>query len=424
MSSLASRLLETASHRLSLHPGQMEVFKTKARFKVVVAGRRWGKTQLAKSAIVKEARIAKRLIWYVAPTYRMAKDILWEELVSSIPRKWVRKINEAVLTIRLVNGTTIMLKGADKPDTLRGVGLHYLVIDEFQDVKEDLWFKVLRPTLTSTRGNALIIGTPKSFNLLHRLFEMGQNEENQRKGAWHSWQFPTITSPFIPESEIEQAKADMDIKSFRQEFEASFETMSGRVYHAFDRTQHVGKYEFNPDLPLWIGQDFNIDPMSSVLIQRQTNGDVWIVDEIILAGSNVQEVCEELERKYWRVDQDRITIYPDPAGSQRGHARGESALDVFRDKGYKRLKYKRKAPPVQDRVNAVNRMFMTANGTIRMYVNETCKQTIKSLEQTIYKKGSPEVDKAGGFEHPADALGYPIHFEFPTRKPKIIGASI
>lgn len=422
--SLAAKLLETTSHKLSLHPKQMEVFSWKSRFKVVVAGRRWGKTELAKSSIVKEARIGKRLIWYVAPTYRMAKDIMWENLVASIPRKWIRKINEAVLTIRLVNGTIIMLKGADKPDTLRGVGLHFLVIDEFQDVKEDLWFKVLRPTLTSTRGNALIIGTPKSFNLLYRLYEMGQDEENVRKGLWKSWQFPTITSPFIPESEIEQAMADMDIKSFRQEFEASFETMSGRVYHAFDRMVHVGTYPFNPDLPLWIGQDFNIDPMSSVIIQKQPNGDLWIVDEISLPGSNVQEVCEEIEKRYWRIPQENVTIYPDPAGSQRGHARGESALDVFRDKGYKRLKYKRKAPPIQDRVNAVNKMFKAADGSVRMWIDKRCTSTIKSLEQTIYKKGSPEIDKAGGFEHAADALGYAIHFEHPTRRPDIIGVSI
>ncbi|MFH4146306.1 terminase, partial [Acinetobacter baumannii] len=113
-------------------------------------------------------------------------------------------------------------------------------------------------------------------------------------GQWQSWQFPTITSPFIPESEIEAARADMDEKSFKQEFLASFETMSGRVYYPFDRKEHVGKYPFDPKLPIWIGMDFNIDPMSTVIMQPQPNGEVWVVDEIVQFGSNTEEICEEI----------------------------------------------------------------------------------------------------------------------------------
>lgn len=208
------------NHALSLHPGQFEVFREKARFKVVVAGRRWGKTQLAKSAIISMARVRKRLIWYVAPTYRMAKQIMWSELLDSIPKKWIKKQNETVMQIVLVNGTVIELKGADKPDTLRGVGLHFLVLDEFQDMRPDVWTKVLRPTLASTGGHALFIGTPKSFNHLYELWSLGQKKELRDANVWKSWQFPTIMSPFIPPEEIEAAKRDMDEKSFRQEFEA------------------------------------------------------------------------------------------------------------------------------------------------------------------------------------------------------------
>lgn len=169
-------------------------------------------TQLAKVSLIKFARRKKRLVWYVAPSYRMAKQIMWPELVESIPRSWVRKYNETVLTITLVNGTRIELKGANNPDSLRGVGIHYLVMDEYQDIDPDAWVKVLRPTLASTGGHALFIGTPKSFNALYQLWEIGQRDEAK---AWASWQFPTITSPFIPREEIEAAKRDMDEKSFK-----------------------------------------------------------------------------------------------------------------------------------------------------------------------------------------------------------------
>jgi hypothetical protein len=416
---------------LKLHDGQSEVFYNEHRFKVVVAGRRWGKSQLSKTTIIKKAmEQRKRLIWYVAPTYRMARSIMWPELLEAIPRKLIARINDTRLSITLINGSVIELKGADKPDTLRGIALHYLVMDEVQDIKAETWNKVLRPTLTSTRGEALFIGTPKAYNWLYDLYMKGQRGKVYKspkgvtvKNNWKSWQFPTITSPFIPKSEIEDARADMDEKSFKQEFEASFETMSGRVYHCFDRKIHVGNYPFNPRLPIWIGQDFNNDPMSSVIMQPQPNGEIWVVDECILLSSNTQETADELSRRYFRYFR-RITVYPDPAGQNRSHTRGESDLDILRDAGFNKIKYKRKHPKVADRVNAVNRMFKSADGGIRMRVDKKCKETITALEQTIYKPGSREVDKSAGVEHAADALGYCIDIEFPSKNIKILGVSI
>jgi len=405
-----------------LHPGQHEVFAYKSRFKVVVAGRRWGKTQLSKAALVNAGSVKNRLIWYVAPTYRMAKQIMWRELQDAIPSRWIRRKNETTMTIELINNSIIELKGADKPDTLRGVGLHYVVMDEFQDMKPETWTKVLRPTLATTGGHALFIGTPKAFNHLYDAWILGQDGV-KKSGQWKSWQYPTIMSPFVPESEIESAKRDMDEKSFKQEFLASFETMSGRVYYPFDRKVHTGDYKFNPKLPIYIGQDFNIDPMSSVIFQIQDSGEVWVVDEIILFGSNTEETCEEIEKRYWR-HMKQITIYPDPAGKARQHARGETDLDIFREKGLNRLKFHRKHPAIADRVNSVNRMLRSADGQVRLRVDNKCRQTIESFEQTIYKEGSREINKAMSVEHATDAAGYFLEFEFPVRKLEVAGISL
>jgi hypothetical protein len=412
-----------AKANLSLHTKQMEVYRSQSRYRVVVAGRRWGKTALSRVLIIKKAQKKKQKIWYVAPTYKMAKQIMWVDLMDAIPRKWIRKINETSLTVTLINGTRIELKGADKPDSLRGVGIHFLVLDEFQDMAEEVWTLVLRPTLADTGGHAIFIGTPKAYNYLYELYKKGQDPVLQGLNEWMSWQFPTITSPFIPISEIEAAKKDMDEKSFRQEFEASFETMSGRVYYPFDRAVHIQPVEFNPKLPIWVGMDFNIDPMSTVIYQPQLNGELWAVDEVVLFGSNTEEVCEELEKRFWR-HQSQIVMYPDPAGGQRQHARGETDMDILREKGFKRIKYRKKHPMVADRVNAVNRMLKDANGNVRLKINPRCKHFISALEQTIYKKGTREVDKSGGTEHSADAGGYCIELEFPVRKVEIGGLSI
>ena len=200
--------------------------------------------------------------------------------------------------------------------------------------------------------------------------------------------------------------------------------MSGRVYYPFDRRTHVrNDVKFDPKLPIWVGMDFNIDPMSMVVMQPQTNGQIWIVDEIVQFSSNVDEAASELARRYWR-HMDQITIYPDPAGKARQHARGESSLDILRDHGFKRIKFRRKHPAIDDRVNAVSRKLLSAEGHIGMFVAPHCHQTIISFEQTMYQEGSREINKAMSVEHVTDALGYCIEMEFPVRKIFIAGVSL
>lgn len=415
--------LPSSLNMIQLHAGQMKVFSSPHRFKVVCAGRRWGKSMLSISMIIRAAaKERKQRVWYVAPTYQMARQILWDALIEAVPRKWVKKKNDTTMVIILKNGSEISLKGADKPDTLRGVALNFVVLDEFQDMKPDTWYKVLRPTLSSTRGGALIIGTPKGFSEFHKLWTIGQDTALQDKGQWCSWQFVTADSPFVPNSEIEAAKNDMDPKSFAQEYLASFENMSGRVYYPFDRNIHVKPLMFNPKLPIYVGQDFNIDPMSSVILQPQPNGEIWVVDEVVLFSSNTVEVCDELERRYWRT-KSQVTLFPDPAGAYRQHARGESDVDIFKEKGFNRIDFPKKHPNIADRVNAVNSRLYSAAGEVRMYIDPKCKHLIESLEKVIYKPGSRDIDKKAGVEHSADALGYPIHRKYPVKKRVIVGGS-
>ncbi len=407
-----------------LHRGQMSIYTDDTRFRVVVAGRRFGKTHLLRAELRRQAAKKRNAnVWYVAPTYGMAREIMWDALKGSIPEEWVRKYNETLLKCHLVNGSVITLKGADRPDTLRGVGLDFVGLDEYQDFRPFVWDQVLRPTLATTQGGALFIGTPKSYNHFYELYKKGQRQKHRKNPEWKSWQFPTIMSPFVPTAEVEQAKRDLDPRTFRQEFMATFETMSGRVYYAFERNKHVGNHPFNPKLPIWVGQDFNINPMSCAIMQPQPNGEVWVVDEIVLFNSNVSEVCDVLEQRYWRY-QDQITIFPDPAGGSRQHSRGESSLDIFRERGFTRILHHRKHPFVQDRINAVNSMLYSADGSIRMRVDEKCRNVIEGFEQVIYKENSNEVDKSLNKEHVLDGLGYCIEYNFPTRKVVVLGVNI
>lgn len=410
---------------LRLHAKQAVVFHDPSRFKVMVTGRRFGKTQELKAEMMKEAFTKKgSVIWYVAPTYKQAKRLMWQELKHSIPRHFIKKKSEVDLIIELKNGSTISLFGVDKPDGLRGSGVNLLCMDEYQDFKPDIFEFVLYPTLTDRRGRVVVAGTPKSYNLLYDLYMRGFDPE-WRKDGWKSWQFVTADNPFIPPDEIDAARRNLDPKSFNQEYLASFETMQGKVYYAFDRRLHASRFlPFNPDLPIWIGQDFNIDPMSSVIMQPQKNGELWIVDELFIKNCSTHELAEALEEKFFRSELKRkIEIYPDPAGASRGHTRGESDLDILRQMGFRKLFYRRKHSLVADRINSVNRLFLTASGDTRMYISNNCKNLIQSLEQTIYKEGTREVNKKLGTEHMADALGYITDFRFPVLKRQYYGVS-
>jgi hypothetical protein len=169
--------------------------------------------------------------------------------------------------------------------------------------------------------------------------------------------------------------------------------------------------------------DFNVDPMSAIIIQEQSNGEIWVVDEVVLFGSNVEETSEELMRRYYK-QLNQISIYPDPAGNNRNHDRGETSLDILREAGFKSIYFKRKHPLVADRVNSVNRLFRTADGSVRLRINATCRKFIDSAEQTIYKEGSREVDKKQGKEHAMDAFGYYADFRHPMRKLMMLGVSV
>lgn len=420
-------IIKTPEFNIKLHPCQAQVFHDKSRFKVMVCGRRFGKTQALKAEIVKEAFTKPNsVIWYVAPTYKQAKRLMWTELKQVIPRGFIKYKSEVDLILHLRNGSSISLFGVDKPDGLRGSGVNLLCMDEYQDFKPEIFEKVLYPTLTDRRGRVVVAGTPKSYNLLYDLYMRGFDPDWQKDG-WKSWQFVTADNPFIPRSEIEAARRNVDEKSFNQEYMASFETMEGKVYYAFNRKFHAKDFlAFNPKLPIWLGQDFNIDPMSTVVLQPQPNGDIWVVDELYLPDCSTPELAEKLEDKFWRSEIKRkVEIYPDPAGAARGRtsARGESDIDILRQQGFRKIFYKRKHDPVADRINSVNRMFMTASGESKLFVSSHCKHLIASLEQTVYKEGSRDVNKKLGTEHMTDALGYVICFRFPIQKKQIYGLS-
>jgi hypothetical protein len=334
--------------------------------------------------------------------------ITWKKLKQRLlDLRWVRKINETELSLELKNASTISLKGADNHDSLRGVGLDYLVIDEFADVDPDAWYETLRPTLSDREGHALFIGTPKGLNWAHDLWTMAAEYPEE----WSSWQFTTLDGGNVSEEEILAARRTLDERTFRQEYEASFETFSGRVFYAFDRKNNIKSYSGPEQREIHIGIDFNVDPMSAV-VGVKSGSDFYIIDEIRIFGSNTDELVGEINSRY---PNKAIICYPDPAGAQRKtSASGRTDHTILRQASFRVL-----APhahtPIRDGVNAVNAKLRSSNGISTLFIDNKCKYLIESLEKQVYKEGTTIPDKDSGLDHMNDALRYMIDYLFPIR---------
>jgi hypothetical protein len=395
---------------MALSPAQRNIANNHKRFRVVIAGRRFGKTHLSIRELCYHARDPGKEVWYVAPTYKMARQIVWRKLKNRLDDlNWLRKTNETELRLELVNGSIICLKGADNYDSLRGVGLDFIVIDEFADIAPMAWYETLRPTLSDKQGKAMFIGTPKGIG--NWSYEIYQNSQED-PANWQSFTYTTLDGGRVPLEEIEQAKRDLDERTFRQEYMATFETFTGRIYYAFDRGKNVVKYQ--GDLPdtIYVGMDFNIDPMSAVIAHR--SGDtLHIIDEVRIFGSNTQEVCDELKTRFPKA---RIWVYPDPAGNQRKtSAGGATDVTILRNAGFT-VKVPHSHTAVRDRINAVNSLLRSAAGEIRLKIDPKCKYTIEGLERQVYRVGSSQPDKEGGYDHMNDAMGYMVDYLFPVQR--------
>ena len=389
---------------------QQTIADDSTRFKVVIAGRRFGKTHLAIRELCYHARFPDREVWYVAPTYKMSKNIVWKKLKAKLlDLKWAKKVNETELSILLKNGTTIALKGADNADSLRGVGLDYLILDEFADIDPSAWFEVLRPTLADKQGKALFIGTPKG--IANWSYDMYQNELRDST-SWKSFQYTTIDGGNVKPEEIESAKKDLDERTFRQEFMATFETYAGRIYYSFDRAHNVLIPEQYDTNVIYTGWDFNIDPMSVVIAVRHGDS-LHVIDEIRMFSSNTQEAVEEIKSRY---PKSRIWAYPDPASRQRKTSAGGSTdLTILQNAGFV-VKVPNAHTPVRDRINAVNSRLCDTTGIRHLFIDPKCKYTIEGLERHTYKEGTTQPDKDSGYDHMMDALGYMVDYMFPIRR--------
>ena len=396
---------------MPLNKAQAAVASSDARFRIFVAGRRTGKTFLSVRELARFARHPNKRVLYICPTYQMGRDIIWADLKERLGKlNWIAKTNESRLELTLVNESVISIRSGDNPDALRGGGYDFVVFDETSDLKQELWTEVIRPALSAQKppGSALFCGTPKGMNWFKGLYDLGKTDDPD----WASYQYTTLEGGNVPESEIEAAKRDLDERTFRQEYEAKFETYSGVIAYNFSEHNIVSLDIPNPAKQLIVGMDFNTSPLTAVIHIRTENG-LHAFDEIRMMGSNTDEMCDEIKNRY---PSSQIVVFPDNSGIQRKtSAGGRTDVSILQNAGFV-VKTKPRNPPVRDRINAMNSLLKNANGERRYTIDRKCKYLIQSLERYTYKPDTMIPDKTAGWDHMFDAASYAVEYLYPVTR--------
>jgi hypothetical protein len=339
---------ERASLTFPLHDAQLTIFDDAARYKVVAAGRRFGKSHLAAVTLLLKAMedtnqagydVTKMEVYYIAPTFEQAKKIMWPKLkdLGKLAKEGgiIESTIENTAVMTLVNGRRISIKGADRPDSLRGVGLSYAVLDEYAFMKPDVWSMIIRPTLADVEGEALFIGTPDGKNHFFEVFEYAKKHEP----LWAAWQFDSLSNPILNPDEIRQAieSSNMSASAAKQEFGASFSAGGGEIlseaWWKYSEEPTDGDYYiavdpagFSTEGSLKKGQLKIKDECSIAIVKVSTKG--WWVKEIISGRWDVRETALKIIKAY-------IDTKPIKLGVEKGSLK--NAIGPYLDDEMKRF---------------------------------------------------------------------------------------
>jgi hypothetical protein len=405
---------------LIAHPVQTRLVTETARFKVIPAGRRSGKTERAKRYVAREALRTPGDYFIAAPTRDQVKRIYWQDMKRlSFTSIMPTAPSESDLIIRLPNRSSISLIGLDQPQRMEGVFWDGGVVDEIADVKENAWPENISPALDTfdprnpnKRAWCWLLGVPDGMN---HYFDMAEYARTSGDPDWalYTWKSADILPPDV----IEAAKKRMSLKQFRQEYEASFETASGRIYEDYSQANHTAA-RIEPHEQLLWGHDFNFSPLSS-FVGVMRGEEILFLEEIILTSAVARQSALEFVERYKEHQNRHVVVYGDPSG-KAGEKHGQSSdyieiETILRDHNWT---YTRKVRPstrsIKDGQNAVRAKIANAAGDRALFVNpNTAPYVHKALATGQLKKGSTFLEEDSEYQHVGTAVRYFIDYEFP-----------
>lgn len=399
------------------------------RFTLCLAGIRGGKTVGGARQAVKEAWNAKGKGVYgiIAPTFNMLDRTTWMEFKEAALPLIAHEVDSKKIII-LKNGRHVHGFSAEMPNRIRNATFVGFWGDEAREWKafRMIW-KVLLGRVLSTNGKGIITSSPNSYDEMHEIFIA-----EKRKG-YGVISFPTYENTYLDKDSIDDLVSNYDPKFAEQEIQGKFVIFQGQVYYTFARKENAGDLAFkvaqyNPNMPIDLCCDFNVDPMAWVMSQTYVRPDnlkeIRVFDEIFLQNSNTEECCREFAARY-PLHRAGINLYGDATGQARHTSSNRSNWQIIKDLlGHYNLTVRvpSKNPAERDRINAVNSMICDSKGRRKVLVNpKKCPKLIRDLEQVPYKPGTTQIDKGKDLSmtHPSDSLGYMIEKDFSLNKAKM-----
>jgi len=395
---------------------QERIHTSDYRFRLVVGGRRVGKSKMALMELVKHClETPKAVAWWVGPTITMAREVGWEEFkdFKDVLEPAILSMHETLLTVRFKNGSLIAFKGADNERSLRGRGLTYLVIDEAAFIEPEIWTRALRPALSDKKGKALLISTPNGRNWFY-----GASANAYASEQWHYEHWPTINNPLITEDELVEAAATVSEMDFRQEYLAEFITKEGMVYDNFtdDNIIEPGSPSWH-DYDVYLGVDFGYANPTAICFMAvdKIKNEVTQFDEIYAERLDIEQLEHLILIKLQEhgLTPDAVKeIYTDPAGNAEELSSGISPVDFLRQSDF-RWHVGNKGSQIAPGIAMVRSYLCAANGKRRYYITDNCRETIRSLSGYTYTKQSKKYEtikeealKDGIHDHMCDAIRY------------------
>ncbi len=414
-------------------PIQLALVADQTRYIVVPAGRRSGKTERAKRKIVKACMQNPNNLYFIAaPTYAQVKKIYWQDIKKlSMSSMLDRRPSESDLIVYFNNGTELHLIGLDKPNRIEGIPWDGGIIDEAAYVKEDAWVNSIAPALDTRdpskpnkKAWCWIIGKPDGLNWFYELYERARTA-NDPEWAAYTWK----SSELLDDDTIAAAKRRMGAKQFRQEYEASFETVTGRIYEDYGPENYT-KETIQEHEQICYYCDFNFTPMShGIAVVRDSHCDIssrktisalYCLDEIILTSAVAEQSALEFVEKYKNHKNKNMRLYGDSSGrngEKHGHDSDYVNMErVFRAHGWKvDRRVQRANPSIKDSQNAVRAKICNAAGQISLYCNPKTAPWVHSGFSTVCtKEGSTFIeDDKNEKQHIMTAIRYIVNYEWP-----------
>ena len=396
------------------------------RFPLVPSGRRSGKTERFKRFLAKQAMTNDNELYFAAaPTHTQAKKIFWDDLKKfTLSASHERRPSESELKIYMPNGSEIHIIGLDKPERIEGINWTGGGIDEIADVKSAAWqlhiypaLNTVNPTRPDYRAWCWLLGVPDGLNHYYDMCMMAESGLDPDYAVFH-WK----SSEILPPDVIEAAKRTMGVKQYRQEYEASFETATGRIYEDYSNANHTDEIIKPHEQLCWM-HDQNYTPLSSAVGVRRgaDNNDLYLLDEIVLISAVSRESAVEFVDKYKDHENKHVLIYGDPAGKAGEKHGQESAYTQIEETlalngwTYSRL-VATSHPAIKDRQNCVRAKIKNALGEHSIFINPALAPYCdKGLSTVQLKKGSTfQEDESNEYQHITTAIGYMCDVEWPV----------